>query len=235
MTPSELASRIDHTVLKPESTPTDIDTLIAECREHQFASACVNGVYVAKVHTGLEGSGVKTCSVVGFPLGAGKAFTKAIEATQAVKDGADEIDFVAHLPKLMAKDLTGSRDDFIEIVKAARATNPQVVIKVIIESAALAADVDDAEFEARVQCACEAAKQSGIDFVKTSTGFHAAGGASEKAVELMKKHSGGLYVKASGGIRSYDDAMRMINAGADRLGCSASIAIAQGAAGDGEY
>ena len=159
----------------------------------------------------------------GFPLGACKSTLKAIEATSAAKDGAGEIDFVAHLPHLLKQDLASAKAEFLEIVRAARAANPAVVIKVIIESAVLLQDTGQAE--ARIETACRAARESGCDYVKTSTGFHPAGGASVEAVALMKKHSGGLYVKAAGGIRNRSDAIKMINAGADRLGCSASVAI----------
>ena len=230
-----LASRIDHTLLKAEATRPEIHKLIAEATEHGFASVCVNGIFVADVATALRGSPVKTCAVAGFPLGAMKPVMKAIEASNLVKDGADEVDFVAHLPSIMKKDLGAVKAEFLEIVKTARMVNREVIIKVIIESAALMKDVDAAEAEARIELACRAARESGCDFVKTSTGFHPAGGATVEAVQLMKKHSGGLYVKASGGIRSYDDAMRMIEAGADRLGCSAGVAIVKGekAAGTG--
>jgi deoxyribose-phosphate aldolase len=224
-----LAKRIDHTILKAEATRPQVHKIVAEATEHSFASVCVNGWFVADVAKALKGSGVLTCSVVGFPLGAMKATVKTMEAVAAAKDGVEELDFVAHLPNLINKDIAATKAEFLEIVKAARSVNPRVVIKVIIESAALMADVDDGEAEARIETACLAARESGCDFVKTSTGFHPAGGASVQAVKLMKKHSGGLYVKASGGIRSYDDAMKMIDAGADRLGCSASVAIVQGA------
>jgi len=137
----------------------------------------------------------------------------------------DELDFVAHLPHLLKKDLHAAKTEFLEIVKAARSANPRIIIKAIIESALLMRDVDAAEAEARIAIACQAARESGCDFIKTSTGFHPAGGATVEAVALMKKHSGGLYVKASGGIRTREDAMRMLDAGADRLGCSASVAI----------
>jgi deoxyribose-phosphate aldolase len=223
-----LAARIDHTLLKAEATRPEVHKLVAEATEHGFASVCVNGVFVQPVAVAVEGSGVKTCAVVGFPLGANKATVKAIEATSCVKDGADEIDFVAHLPHLMKKDVDSAKAEYMEIVRAARATRPDVVIKVIVESAFLMKDVDAAEAEARIEAACRAVRESGCDFIKTSTGFHPAGGASVEAVRLMKKHSGGLYVKASGGIRGYDDAKRMLDAGADRLGCSASVAIVQG-------
>jgi deoxyribose-phosphate aldolase len=224
-----LASRIDHTLLKAEALKPEVHKLVAEATEHRFASCCVNGAFVQAVAVALKGSGVKTCAVVGFPLGANKATIKAIEATSCVKDGADEIDFVAHLPHLVKKDVASAKAEYIEIVKAARATRPDVIIKVIVESAYLMKDVNAAEAEARIEAACRAARESGCDFIKTSTGFHPAGGASVEAVKLMKKHSGGLYVKASGGIRGYDDAKRMLDAGADRLGCSASVAIVQGA------
>ncbi|MCC6580849.1 MAG: deoxyribose-phosphate aldolase [Phycisphaeraceae bacterium] len=221
----DLASRIDHTILKPEATPAQVQSLVEEAKTHHFASVCVNGAFVADVARSLKGSGVLTCAVVGFPLGAGKASAKAIEATIAIKDGADEIDFVAHLPTLLSKDVRTAKQQYMEIVRAARSARAQTVIKVIVESAVLMQGVDAKEAEARIEAACQAVRESGCDFIKTSTGFHAAGGASVEAVRLMKKHSHGLYVKASGGIRTYDDAKKMLDAGADRLGCSASVAI----------
>ena len=232
-----LAARIDHTLLKAEATRPEVHKLVAEATEHGFASVCVNGVFAADVAKALRASGgVKTCIVAGFPLGANKSTIKAIEATSAVKDGAEEIDFVAHLPYLLAKNFDAAKAEFMEIVRAARAANPKVIVKVILETAALMKDASGVEAEARIELACRAARESGCDFVKTSTGFHPAGGATVEAVRLMKKHSGGLYVKASGSIRTHDDAMKMIDAGADRLGCSASVAIVTGAkAGGGGY
>jgi deoxyribose-phosphate aldolase len=225
-----LAHRIDHTLLAAEMAGRDLHKVVAEALEYGFASVCVNGAFVSNVAKALHGSNVKTCAVAGFPLGATSTTVKAIDATTSVKSGAQEIDFVAHLPYLLRKDMVSAKREFIEIVKATRAANPQVIVKVIIESAVLMRDTDTAEAAARIAAACQAARESGCDFVKTSTGFHPAGGASVQAVELMKKYSGGLYVKASGGIRSYDDAKCMIDAGADRLGCSASVAIVQGGA-----
>lgn len=222
-----LAARIDHTLLKAEATRPEIHKLVAEALQYRFASVCINGCFVADVATALRGSGVLTCAVAGFPLGAMKNSIKAIETSTLVKDGAEEVDFVAHLPHLLRKDFAAAKAEFLEIVKTARAANPQVIVKVIIESAALMKDAPPAEAEARIEVACRAARESGCDFIKTSTGFHPAGGASVEAVKLMKRHSGGLYVKASGGIRTYDDAKRMLDAGADRLGCSASVAIAE--------
>lgn len=218
-----LASKIDHTLLKPEAGLGQVRTVVAEAIEHGFASVCVNGQFVADVAKALRGTAVHTCAVVGFPLGASKPTIKAIEATAALKDGADEIDFVAHLPHLLKQDFASAKAEFLEIVRAARSANPAAVVKVIIESAVLLQGTDQGE--ARIETACRTARESGCDYVKTSTGFHPAGGASVEAVKLMKKHSSGLYVKAAGGIRSYSDAVKMIDAGADRLGCSASVAI----------
>lgn len=222
---TNLAGRIDHTILKAEATAGDVLRLTEEARAHGFASVCVNGCYTSLVARALRDSGVLTCVVAGFPLGAGKATITAIEAVAAVKDGAQEIDFVAHVPDLLEMNLEKAKAHFLEVVRGARSANASVVVKVIVESAVLLKDVDDAAGEARIALACQAARESGCDFIKTSTGFHPAGGACVKAVSWMRKHAGGLYVKASGGIRTKDDAMRMLDAGADRLGCSASVAI----------
>lgn len=230
--PAQLAARIDHTLLKPEARPADIDRLTAEALEHGFASVCVNPVFAQRAAQALAGSKVKTCCVAGFPLGAGKPTVKAIEATAACKDGAREIDFVAHLPALLARDEQAAVIAFRELVAAVRGVSREVVVKVIVESAALMAGVSGDEGEARIAVACRAAVASGCDFIKTSTGFHPAGGATVEAVRLMKRHAeaagGGLKVKASGGIRTYDDATAMLKAGADRLGCSAGVAIVAG-------
>ena len=231
----DIAPRIDHTILKAEATGAEVHALVAEALRFGFASVCVNGVYVKSVATELRGSAVKTCGVVGFPLGAAKAVHKAMEATGLVKDGADEVDFVAHLPYLLRQDVDAAKGEFVEIVKAVRAANRAAVVKVIVESALLMKGVSDDEGEARIAAACRAARESGCDFIKTSTGFHPAGGATTQAVAWMKKHSGGIYVKASGGIRTRADALAMLEAGADRLGCSASVAIVEGGAGGGSY
>jgi deoxyribose-phosphate aldolase len=226
----DLATYIDHTNLQPHATPADIAQLTAEAVEHRFASVCVHGCYVPQVASALGNSPIQTCSVVGFPLGAMKCSVKTIEATVACKDGATEIDFVAFLPALFACDIPAATAEFRDIVRAVRSVSPTIIVKVILETAALMANVDNLEAEKRLAAACQAAQSSGCDFVKTSTGFHPAGGATALAVQLLRKHAGPLKVKASGGIRSYDDAMRMIEAGADRLGCSAGVAILQGRA-----
>lgn len=223
----ELAGRIDHTVLAAEAGRVEVHRAVCEATEHGFASVCVHGVYVADVAKALGGTGVKTCAVVGFPMGACKSSVKAIEAVAAVKDGAQEIDFVAYLPNLLNGDWAGAKAEFLEVVKAARAVDRGVVVKVIIESAVLLRGSAE-EGERRIEAACRAGRESGCDFIKTSTGFHAAGGATVEAVRLIRKHSGGLNVKASGGIRTRGEAMRMIEAGADRLGCSRSVGVVTG-------
>jgi deoxyribose-phosphate aldolase len=245
----DLASRIDHTILKAEATPAQVQAVIDEALEYGFASVCVNGAYVPQVVRALRGSKVATCAVAGFPLGAGLPAAKALEAALAVKEGAQEIDFVAHLPYLLRADYAETRREFSEVVHAVRAATPgpgntPVVVKVILETALLMQGVSASEAEARIEGACRAARDSGCDFVKTSTGFHAAGGATVEAVRLLKKHSGNvcgagfqpasgsglaLKVKAAGGIRTYDQAMQMLEAGADRLGCSASVEIVKAA------
>jgi deoxyribose-phosphate aldolase len=224
MTPAELAAKIDHTLLKPEALPSDIHRLIAEAIEHRFAAVCVAPVFVAKAAIELRGSGVALCTVVSFPHGTSKPTIKAIEATSAVKDGADEVDVVAHLPNLINNNFDAARLELIELVKAARAARPTTVIKVIIESAALLALGPD-RGESAIATACRAIRESGCDFVKTSTGFHPAGGASFEAVRLIKKHAQGLEIKAAGGIRDLATAKLMLEAGADRLGTSNSVAI----------
>ncbi len=229
MDATALAATIDHTLLKAEAPAAGIDGVCAEALTHGFASVCVNGVFLPRVVGALRGAAVKACAVAGFPLGAMKPTVKAIEATSLAKDGAQEIDFVAYLPALIAKNHAAAVEDFLQVTTNVRSVSRDIVVKVIIESAALMAGVDEAEGEARIAVACAAAAESGCDFVKTSTGFHPAGGATVPAVAWMRKHAANLQVKASGGIRTRDDALRMLDAGADRLGCSAGVEIVSGA------
>lgn len=232
--PTRILGRIDHTLLKPEADAAAIGRLCDEALAHGFASVCVNGAWVKHAAQRLGGR-VPVCGVAGFPLGAMKPMVKGIEAASLVKDGAQEVDFVAHLPHLLAADADAARAEFTEVVKNVRAVLPQAVVKVILETAALAAGASADQFEARVRAGCAAARESGCDFVKTSTGFHAGGGATEESVRLLRRHAGPMKVKASGGIRSLADAERMLAAGADRLGCSAGVSIAQGLAGTAGY
>lgn len=174
----------------------------------------------------LKGTGVGCCTVVSFPHGTSKPIIKAIEASNAVKDGATEVDVVAFLPYLINGDVDSAKAELIEIVRATRAARADVVVKVIAESALLMQLPAD-KADRAIATACQAIRESGCDFIKTSTGFHLAGGASVEAVRLMKKHGEGLKIKASGGIRDLATALAMIEAGADRLGLSASVSVIQ--------
>jgi len=224
VTTREIASRIDHSLLKPEATAAEIHRLIAEAIEHHFAAVCIAPAFVAKAAVELRGSGVALCTVISFPHGTSKPTIKAIEGSSAVKDGAEELDVVAHLPNLINNNFDAARLELIEIVRAARAARRETLIKVIIESAALLALGPDGG-ESAIATACRAIRESGCDFVKTSTGFHPAGGASVEAVRLIKKYAQGLQIKAAGGIRDLKTAKLMLEAGADRLGTSNSVAI----------
>jgi len=224
MTPEELARRIDHTILKPEASLPEIEQVVAEARRYRFASVCVASAWVGKVAELLKGSGIACCSVAGFPHGTGNPTIKAIEAMAAVKNGATEVDVVAFLPFLLTLDLNSAKTELMEIVRACRAVRPDITIKIIVESAVLLKLAGD-KGEQMIALACQAVRESGCDFIKTSTGFHPAGGASVQAVQWMKKYAGGLQVKASGGIRDLATAKAMLDAGADRLGLSASVAI----------
>ena len=226
MTPSELAAKMDHTILKPESSAAEVEKVVREGVQYQFASICIAPAWVKTVAGILKGSGVKTCAVAGFPHGTSKPMIKAIEATSAIKDGAEEVDVVAHLPFLAAGDFESARNELLEFARAARATRKDVILKVIVESAYLMSLGAD-RGEQAIALACRAVRESGCDFIKTSTGFHPAGGASVEQVRLMKKYGEAIQIKASGGIRDWPTAKAMLEAGADRLGLSASVAIVE--------
>ena len=227
MTASELAARIDHTILKPEAGSAEVHRVVTEAMQFGCATVCVAPVWVGRVATMLRGQPVPTgvCAVVGFPHGTGKATVKAIEATSTIKDGADEIDVVAHLPNVLNGDVDAMKAELLEINRAARTTRRDVVIKVIVESALLYKVLGDQRGVAALAAACRAARESGADFIKTSTGFHPAGGATVEAVKVMKQHAEGLGVKAAGGIRDLATARAMLDAGADRLGMSATASV----------
>lgn len=225
MTSADLASKIDHSILMPEASSPEVHRVATEAMQQRFASVCVAPAWVGRVAMMLKGSGTPVCTVTSFPHGTSKPTLKAIEATSSIKDGADEVDVVAHLPLLLAADVDAARAELIEVVRAARATRREVVIKVIVESALLLKDVSADQGEARMAAACRAVRESGCDFIKTSTGFHPAGGATVEAVRLMAQHAQGLMIKAAGGIRDLAGAMAMLEAGAHRLGMSASIEV----------
>lgn len=208
-----IASMIDHTLLKPEATPAQVEKLCAEAAEYHFASVCVNPVYIPLAARLLDGTGVKVCCVVGFPLGAIAPEQKAAEAASCAAMGAEELDMVIHVGAAKAGDWALVQRGIAGVVKAAAGRT----VKVIIETCLL---TDEEKVKA-----CEAAKAAGADFVKTSTGF-STGGATTHDIALMRKTVGPeMGVKASGGIRDYATAMAMIEAGANRIGASAGIEI----------
>jgi len=220
--PWDLSPLIDHTLLKPEATGAQVEVLCAEALAYGFASVCVNPLWVPLAASLLKGSSVRTCTVVGFPLGATARRAKAFEAEIAQLDGAQEVDMVLAIGAAKTGDWESVRRD-LEALRSA--TPPPTVLKVILETCLL----DDAE---KIR-ACELASDAGLDFVKTSTGF-STGGATEADVALMRRTVGpGLGVKASGGIRTYEVALRMVRAGATRLGLSASLAVVRGSTGSG--
>ena len=219
----KLSKYIDHTLLKPQATQTDLEKLCKEAIENDFAAVCVNPCNVAYCAELLEGSSVKLASVVGFPLGASIPAIKSAETLMAVEDGADEIDMVINIGALKENDLEYVEEDIKAVVSSA----DSAIVKVIIETCLLS---DEEKVKA-----CELSKAAGADFVKTSTGF-STGGATVEDVKLMKATVGdALEVKASGGVRSYEDAMAMIEAGATRIGTSSGVAILQGKKADNDY
>jgi deoxyribose-phosphate aldolase len=210
-----IARLIDHTVLKPQATEADIVRICREAIDYGFASVCVNPYYVMLVADMLRGSGVLTCTVVGFPLGANMPETKAAEATRAVRDGAQEIDMVINVGALKSARYDWVRHDIEQVVAAAHAGG--ATVKVILETALL---TDEEKI-----IACEIARDAGGEFVKTSTGF-GPGGATTDDVALMRRVVGpAMGVKASGGIGTRQDAAAMIAAGATRIGASAGVRI----------
>src|SRR5512145_2252362 len=215
---SNLAKYIDHTLLKPDATQQEIAQLCFEARKYNFASVCVNPTWVCLRAELLKGSAVKVCTVIGFPLGATSSGAKAFETETAIKQGATEIDMVINIGALKARDLDTVAKDIRGVVNVAHAH--EIIVKVIIETVLL----NDEE----KTIACLISKEAGADFVKTSTGF-AGGGATVHDIELMRKTVGPqMGVKASGGVRTFEDAASMIRAGATRIGASAGVKILQG-------
>lgn len=223
MTPKDLAPFIDHTLLKPESTLADIERLCREAREHAFKAVCVNPVFVAKTRKFLDGSNVLTASVVGFPLGVSHAGTKAIETARAVTEGASEIDMVIRLDLIREGLIEDAASDIAAVVRAAEGA----VVKVILETGLLTHD--------QIVAACRASEMGGAHFVKTATGFLGRG-ASVEDIKLMKKSiSSKMEIKASGGVKTFEQAVAMIDAGATRLGTSSGVALVTGTVAGGGY
>ncbi len=213
----EIARMIDHTLLKPEATVDDIKKLCEEAKQFHFASVCVNPSFVKFCANELKNTDVKVCTVIGFPLGATTTETKRFEAAQAIENGAQELDMVINIGMLKSGNYDYVFNDIQQVVLEAKPN--RIIVKVIIETCLL---TDEEKIKA-----CLISKDAGADFVKTSTGF-SKGGATAGDVALMRYVVGGsMGVKASGGIRSREDAELMIASGADRIGASASVKIVQ--------
>jgi len=215
---------IDHTALKPETNLQQIEKLCAEAKEHEFASVCVNSYYVKKAVALLAGSKVKVCTVVGFPLGASTMETKRFEAMKAMAEGAREIDMVINVSAIKSQDWQYVLDDMASLAQVVHQQSG--LLKVILETCLLT--------EEEKRKACELAVKANVDFVKTSTGFSISGATIED-VKLMRSIVGNMGVKASGGIRDAETAKKMIEAGATRLGTSASVEIVKGLVSSASY
>ena len=219
----KLNKYIDHTLLKPDASQEQIETLIEEAKKYDFASVCVNPTWVSFAAQALKTTDVKVCTVIGFPLGANTPELKAFETSDAIRNGANEIDMVINIGALKSQNFDLVEKDIRAVVEAAKGT----LVKVIIETCLL---TDDEKVKA-----CQIAQKAGADFVKTSTGF-STGGATVADVALMRKTVGpDMGVKASGGARSYEDAQAFIEAGATRIGTSAGVAIMKGEVANGDY
>jgi deoxyribose-phosphate aldolase len=217
MATTNIAAMIDHTLLKPEATRQQIESLCQEAKEYKFASVCVNPTWVSTAKELLQGSDVMVCTVIGFPLGATTSETKAFETKNAIDHGADEVDMVINIGALKDHNDELVEKDIRAVVEAAKG---KAHTKVIIETSLL-------NKEEKIR-ACELSVKAGADFVKTSTGF-STGGATAEDIALMRQTIGpDLGVKASGGVRSTEDVQKMIEAGATRIGASSSIAIVNG-------
>ena len=219
----KLNKYIDHTLLKQDATEEQIDCLLSEAKAYDFASVCVNPTWVEHAKKGLEGTDVKVCTVVGFPLGATTSAVKAFETKEAIQNGADEIDMVINVGALKSGNLTLVESDIRAVVEA----SCDKLVKVIIEACLLT--------DQEKVVACQLAQKAGADFVKTSTGF-STGGATIADVRLMRETVGpDMGVKAAGGARSYADALAFVEAGATRIGTSAGVTILKGELADGDY
>lgn len=217
MTDQALAKLIDHTLLKPNVLDQQVIRLCEEAKEYEFASVCINPCFVSLASKLLTDSPVKVCTVIGFPLGANTVETKIAEARQAVQNGADELDYVLNISDVLNGHWDAVKNEMEKFVELRSGTEKPLLIKVILETCYLS--------DEQIAEACKRARETGLDFVKTSTGF-GSGGAKIEHIALMRETVGpNLGVKASGGIRTYADAKAMVDAGANRIGASASIAI----------
>lgn len=220
----QYATYIDHTLLKADATKEEIIRLCEEAKTYSFASVCVNPTWVKTAAEVLNGSAVKVCTVIGFPLGASTSAVKAFETKDAIENGAGEIDMVINIGALRSGDDELVKNDIAAVVDSAKG---KAIVKVIIETSLLT--------DQEKRKACELSRAAGADFVKTSTGF-STGGATEEDVKLMRGVVGPeMGVKASGGVRSFEDMKKMIEAGATRIGASSGVQIMQGLQGNSAY
>jgi deoxyribose-phosphate aldolase len=218
MNTKELAKYFDHTILKPHAMSKDVRSICDEAQQHEFYSVCVNGYWLPKIKKWLDGSGVASCAVVGFPLGANMTETKVNEVKSLVGEGADELDMVINIGEYLA----GERSKVIEDIAAVHDACSGRVLKVIVETAFL-----DRE---QIMDLTQICVESGVTFIKTSTGFASRGASEDDVVtmkEIINKSGSSLKIKASGGVRSLKDFEKMVAAGADRIGASASVGILQ--------
>lgn len=224
MSQKELAGFIDHTLLKPDAVQSHFEKLCDEALQYRFMSVCVNSAWVSFVAKRLRGSGIKICSVIGFPLGEMDTRTKAFEARNAISNGAHELDMVINVGALKSGNIKMVEEDIRAVKRACRSNT---ILKVILETSLL---TDEEKV-----IACELSKKADADFVKTSTGF-GGGGATVEDIKLMRRIVGPkMGVKASGGIRNFAQAVALIEAGANRLGCGASVEVITGATAKGPY
>lgn len=213
----ELARKFDHTNLQQEATESDITLLCKEAAEHGFFAVCVNPSYVRMVRDLLRKTSVKVCTVVGFPLGANTTTTKLAETEEALREGADEFDVVMNVGLFKSGKIAEVETELRKIARSVQAAGADKVCKVIVEAGLLNAT--------EIELTCKIVNHSGADFIKTSTGFGNAGGASIEAVEIMNRYRGRLKIKAAGGIKNLNTALALLRAGADRLGASQSVSI----------
>jgi deoxyribose-phosphate aldolase len=218
-TASDLSRYFDHTLLSASATTAEIQRLCDEAVKFHFATVCVNPRWIPLASDILHGKGVGVCSVVGFPLGAELPRIKAIQAETAIMAGADEIDMVADLAATFEGDSDRLSQEMAAVLKVCRSMRPVVPLKVIVESASLN--------ETQLTFVCQIGNRLGVDFLKTSTGLHPAGGATVEAVRLMAAAAPKCRIKAAGGIRTVEQALVMIDAGASRIGSSACVQIVQ--------
>ena len=215
MKKEKLAKLIDHTILKPNVLDQEVETLCSEARKFGFASVCLNPSYIALAKSRLTGTDVKVCTVIGFPLGQNTTKTKIFEAEDALELGADELDYVVNI-----SDVLNGRFDAVKAEMEQFSTLKQkhsILIKIILETCYLSLE--------QIAKLCQLAKEANLDFVKTSTGFGSGGATVEHVAQMRKTVGPEMGVKASGGIRSYEDAMKMVEAGASRIGASAGVAM----------